>query len=63
MPDQFQQEANVELVDGLVKVLIEMRAEARKAKDFARADEIRDRLAALRIALKDRPDGTTWRLD
>ena len=62
VPDQFQQEANLELVDGLVKMLIQLRAEARLAKDYARADEIRDRLAALGAVLEDRPDGTTWRL-
>jgi cysteinyl-tRNA synthetase len=62
VPNQFQQEANLELVDGLVKMLIQLRAEARLAKDYARADEIRDRLAALGAVLEDRPDGTTWRL-
>jgi cysteinyl-tRNA synthetase len=62
VPDQFQQEVNLELVDGLIKMLIQLRAEARLAKDYARADEIRDRLAALGAVLEDRPDGTTWRL-
>jgi len=62
VPNQIQPEANWDLLDGLVKLLIEMRAEARKAKDFSRADEIRDRLAALGVALEDRVDGTTWRL-
>ncbi len=62
VPNQIQQEANWELLDGLVKLLMEMRAEARKAKDYLRADEIRDRLAALGVALEDRVDGTTWRL-
>jgi len=62
VPDQFQQEANLELVDGLVKMLIQLRAEARQAKDYARADEIRDRLTALGVVLEDRPDGTAWRL-
>ena len=62
VPNQIQPEANWDLLDGLVKLLIEMRAEARKAKDFSGADEIRDRLAALGVALEDRVDGTTWRL-
>ncbi len=61
VPTQVQQGADGELLDGLVKLLIEMRAEARRAKDFSRADEIRDRLAALGVALEDRVDGTTWR--
>jgi cysteinyl-tRNA synthetase len=62
VPTQFRQEANWDLLDGLVRMLIEMRAQARQTKDFARADEIRDQLGALGVALEDRPDGTTWRL-
>ena len=61
VPSQFRQEANWDLLDGLVKMLIEMRAEARRAGDYNRADGIRDQLNALGIALEDRPDGTTWR--
>ncbi|HPD29477.1 MAG TPA: cysteine--tRNA ligase [Phycisphaerae bacterium] len=49
------------MVDELMQILITVRAEARKAKQFALADIIRDRLAALSIKLEDRPDGTTWR--
>lgn len=60
-PDQLHPEANWDMLDGLVKLLIEMRAEARQAKDYDRADEIRDRLSALGVALEDRPEGTTWR--
>ncbi len=49
------------LANDLMQLLIRVRAEARKAKQFALADMIRDDLNALRITLEDRPDGTTWR--
>jgi cysteinyl-tRNA synthetase len=39
---------------------IAARNEARKRKDFTEADRIRDELAAMGIALKDGPQGTTW---
>ena len=42
--------------------LIAQRSEARKKKDFRRADEIRNQLAAVGILLEDGPDGTTWRI-
>ncbi|MFC1783625.1 cysteine--tRNA ligase [Planctomycetota bacterium] len=50
------------LTDQLMEVLIELRAEARKDKNYALADAIRDKLKTLNITLEDRPDGSvTWR--
>ena len=49
-------------VDGLMQALITLRAEARKAKNFSLADQIRKRLADLKITLEDRAGGTGWRL-
>jgi cysteinyl-tRNA synthetase len=43
-----------------VDALIAARAAARKAKNFAESDRIRDELAALGVVLKDSKDGTTW---
>jgi cysteinyl-tRNA synthetase len=43
-----------------IEALIEARAEAKKAKDFARSDQIRNELAEQGIVLKDSPQGTTW---
>jgi cysteinyl-tRNA synthetase len=46
--------------DGLMKLLIQLRADARAAKDFAMGDMIRDRLAAIGVTLEDRAGGTEW---
>lgn len=48
------------LVGKLVNLLIEARADARKAKNFAAADKIRNSLADAGILLEDRPGGTQW---
>jgi cysteinyl-tRNA synthetase len=49
-------------VDVLVSGLLEQRAEARAAKDFASADAIRDRIKAAGIEIEDTPDGPKWSL-
>jgi cysteinyl-tRNA synthetase len=41
--------------------MIVARSEARKAKDYAKADEIRRDLEEAGIVLEDSPQGTTWR--
>ncbi len=41
--------------------MIDKRAQARKARDFATADAVREELAARGVQLEDRPDGTIWR--
>jgi cysteinyl-tRNA synthetase len=46
-----------------IEDLIRQRAEARKAKNFKRADEIRDQLQGMKIVLEDGPGGTTWRFE
>ena len=43
-----------------IEALIAKRTEARKAKDWATADAIRDALAARHIVVKDTPQGITW---
>lgn len=47
-------------LDAEVEKLIEERQAARKAKDFKRADEIRDQLKEMGILLKDTPQGVKW---
>jgi len=44
-----------------IDALIKERDEAKKAKDFAKADEIRKRLDAMNIELRDTPEGTVWK--
>jgi cysteinyl-tRNA synthetase len=51
-----------ELVGKLMTLLIELRAAARKNKDFATADKIRKDLTTFGIVLEDRPGGTEWNL-
>ena len=45
-----------------INLLIEERTTARAARDFKRADEIRDRLAAMGVAIEDGPQGTRWKV-
>ncbi len=49
------------LLDPLVQLIIELRANARAAKDYAASDKIRDGVAACGILLEDSAQGTTWR--
>jgi len=54
--------ARVGLDEGEVEGAIEDRAEARRTKDFKKADEIRSRLLEKGITLLDSPQGTKWRI-
>jgi cysteinyl-tRNA synthetase len=54
-------QASAEREEGLVRILIELRAQARENRDWATADKIRDQLDALGITLEDRPEGTIWK--
>lgn len=44
----------------IVDALVNIRNAARMARDFARSDTIRNQLAKRGIAIKDKPEGTTW---
>ena len=45
-----------------VEALIQERTDARKSKNFQRADEIRDELTAMGVAIEDGAGGTTWKM-
>ncbi len=48
--------------EALIEQMINERIEARKSKNWKRADEIRDELEKMNITLEDRPDGTSWKI-
>lgn len=61
IPDGMGSDAGSDKMDGVMQLIIELRAMARANKDWAAADKIRDGLKSLDIALEDRPDGTIWK--
>jgi cysteinyl-tRNA synthetase len=46
--------------NALIQILVDLRNDARKAKNFALSDQVRARLSTLGVELKDGPTGTTW---
>ena len=55
--------ASGKVVDGLMQMVLEERAKAKAAKDWAASDAIRDSLKALGISVKDTKDGAEWTLE
>jgi len=49
------------LVNQLMDIIIDIRQEARKKKDWATADKIRDSLGAAGIVIEDSPQGARWK--
>jgi cysteinyl-tRNA synthetase len=60
--DDSAQDATAGALSALVEDLLAQRTAARAARDFAAADEIRDRLTAAGVSVEDSPDGPTWTL-
>ena len=55
--------ASGKVIDGLMNMVLEERAKAKAAKDWATSDSIRDALKALGITVKDTKDGAEWTLE
>lgn len=53
---------NSVVIDGLMKIILDIRATAKANKDWAASDRLRDSLNALGITVKDGKDGATWEM-
>lgn len=63
LPEKMQAgERESEVLDGLMRLILDLRQQYRMARDWSSADAIRSRLNELGISIEDGPNGTTWRL-
>jgi cysteinyl-tRNA synthetase len=60
-PETLEIARSGQISDEQINALIAERQQARKEKNFARSDEIRDQLAALGIVVEDSKDGIRWK--
>lgn len=58
----IEESGNSDLLDGLMDIVLDVRARARANKDWGTSDAIRDKLAAMNIVVKDGKDGVTWQV-
>ena len=59
--EEFNISKDVDFKD-VINEIIKLRKEARDNKDWAKSDEIRDKLLQHKIQLKDNKEGTTWQI-
>ncbi len=62
IPDEEERSASAEREEALIRLLIDLRAQARANKNWETSDRIRDELQALGVTLEDRADGTIWKI-
>jgi cysteinyl-tRNA synthetase len=62
-PPAPRPQAEGALTGELLGLLVDLRNRLRKEKNFALADEIRNRLTELGVTIEDRPDGSRWRVE
>ncbi len=60
--DKEREDKEEQVVAGLMSMLLEMRLDAKKNKDFSLADKIRQQLTGLGVQIKDTPQGTEWEI-
>jgi len=63
LQDRERKTAQLGLDAGEIDRLVEERTKARAGKDWRRADEIRELLAARKVVIQDSPSGTVWRIE
>ncbi len=63
LEDDNLQSTGSEIINGIMEMILEMRREAKAAKDYAKSDEIRDRLIKLGVNLKDTKEGMEWSIN
>jgi cysteinyl-tRNA synthetase len=63
IPEQLDLQRDTSREEGLVRILISLRTEARERKEWQTADQIRQKLSDLGITLEDRADGTIWKVE
>ena len=62
MKESLQQNDNAALIDQLMTMILDIRQEAKTAKNWAVADAIRNKLQEAGVQIKDAKDGATWEL-
>jgi len=60
--DETKQMAGSDVIEGLMRLIIEIRQSARERKDWATSDKIRDALKEIGIEIKDTKEGVEWRI-
>ncbi|MFO7873943.1 MAG: cysteine--tRNA ligase [Bacteroidales bacterium] len=61
-PENGPSDNDQELINGLMSILLDIRQQARKNKDWDTADKLRDSLQKLNITVKDGKDGASWEI-
>jgi cysteinyl-tRNA synthetase len=62
LKDESAGKGNEKITDDLMKIIINLRQDAKSNKDFGTSDKIRDELGKIGVTLKDRKDGVDWEI-